>query len=178
MKSRTKQIGNTTVHLRPSNASTLLWSFTTATSMQVNNDWKEFVELLNRHQVDYVLIGSHALSFHGVSRLTQDIDFIVRSSEENAKKIVVALNEFGFGSLGLSVEDFTELGAIIQLGHPPNRIDILNRIDGVEFDQIWATREPAVFAGLDIWIISKPLLKQNKLAAGRPKDLGDASLLD
>lgn len=86
--------------------------------MQVNNDWKEFVELLNRHQVDYVLIGSHALSFHGVSRLTQDIDFIVRSSKENAKRIIEALNEFGFGSLGLSVEDFTEIGAIIQLGNP------------------------------------------------------------
>lgn len=146
--------------------------------MQVNKDWKEFVELLNRHRVDFVLIGSHALSFHGVSRLTQDIDFLIRASEENAQRLLLALDEFGFGSLGLKTEDFTEQGAIVQLGHPPNRIDILNRIDGVEFEQIWNSREQVEFAGQQIWVISKPLLKQNKLAAGRPKDLGDASLLD
>lgn len=146
--------------------------------MQVNNDWKEFVELLNQHQVEFVLIGSHALAFHGVSRLTQDIDFLVSSTQENAERLLQALTEFGFGSLGLSIEDFMESGAIIQLGYPPNRIDIINRIDGVQFDQVWATKEQAIFADQPIWIISKSLLKQNKLAAGRPKDLGDASLLD
>ena len=99
--------------------------------MKTEKDYEEFLELLNKHKVRYCIIGSYALSFHARPRYTKDIDILVEASPENAKKILTALDKFGFGSLNLRVEDFSEKGNIIQLGYEPVRIDIITSLTQV-----------------------------------------------
>src|SRR3954467_2658797 len=95
---------------------------------------REFIALLNSHEVEYLVVGDYAVAFHGHPRFTGDIDFLIRPTAENAKRTLDAIRDFGFGSLELTFEDFTTPERIIQLGRPPNRIDILTSISGVEFD--------------------------------------------
>lgn len=136
-------------------------------------DWLEFIDLLNAKGVDYVLVGGHAVAFYGRSRLTQDIDFFVRRSQENVLRLIEVLREFGFESLGLAPEDLlSNFG--IQLGYAPNRIDLLMQIEGVNFDEAFESRVGTEFDGRPIWVISRELLIRNKLALGRPRDLADA----
>ncbi len=97
----------------------------------LNSDFKEFVELLNARGVDYLLVGGYALAAHGHPRYTGDIDFWVRPSADNLQRLLEALNDFGFASLGLSARDF-DADNVIQLGQPPRRIDLLTQIDGVQ----------------------------------------------
>ena len=91
----------------------------------LNQDFKEFIQLLNDNQVNYLVIGGYAVAIHGHPRYTKDIDIWIEISEENSQKIITALTEFGFGSLGLTAQDFQEPHQIIQLGYPPNRIDLM-----------------------------------------------------
>jgi hypothetical protein len=136
-------------------------------------DWRAFIELLNSHGVEYVVVGAWARAFHGVPRSTGDIDFFVRGSTENAQKLVRVLQVFGFGSLGIKAEDFLTPDRIIQLGVEPYRIDIITSISGVSFEEAWADRVTGELDGLPAAFLSLPLYKKNKLAAGRRKDLAD-----
>lgn len=145
--------------------------------MKLGKDSREFVELLNSLRVDYLVVGGHAVAFHGFPRYTGDIDFFVRRSADNASKILEALKRFGFANTGVTPESFLEPGQVLQLGRPPNRIDILTSIDGVSFDEAWAKRLDAEFDGLTVPILSLEDLIANKAASGRPKDLGDLSKL-
>lgn len=96
-------------------------------------DFKEFIELLNNHGVEYLLVGGYALAIHGHPRYTGDMDIWVKPDAENAAKVMAVLEDFGFGELDLTTEDFTKLGNVVQLGYPPLRIDLLTQPDGVEF---------------------------------------------
>jgi len=100
--------------------------------MTLDKDFEDFVFLLNKYDVNYMIIGGYALAFHGRPRHTGDLDIWIDVSEENAHKMFNVINEFGLASLGLKIEDFLEKGIITQIGYPPLRIDILNEIDGVE----------------------------------------------
>ena len=146
--------------------------------MIINPDFKEFIQLLNENNVDYLIIGGYALAFHGYLRYTQDIDFWVWSDADNAKKITNVLKEFGFTSLGVSEHDFLDEDSMIQLGFPPNRIDIINKIDGVNF--LEAFKEKKVYEDVDIKInfIGIDQLIQNKKSTGRLKDLADVQVLE
>ncbi len=93
--------------------------------MEIQSDFKELLELFNSHKVEYLVTGAYALAFHGAPRYTGDIDLFVNPQPVNAERIIAALHEFGFGSLGLKPDDFTEPGQIIQLGIPPARVDII-----------------------------------------------------
>jgi hypothetical protein len=106
----------------------------------LNKDFIEFIQLLNSNNVKYLIIGGYAVAFHGHPRYTKDIDVWIEPTEENADKLVKALTHFGFGGLGLKADDFTKMGQVVQLGHPPNRIDIINSPDGVEFTQCYESR--------------------------------------
>jgi hypothetical protein len=150
----------------------------TSTTQHVPNEWKEFVACFNASGVEYLLVGGHAVAFHGVPRLTKDLDFFVRQTEENARRIVEALRNFGFAGLHVRVEDLMKPNSMILLGHPPLRIDLLATIDGVEFDQAWEAKELSTFEGHSVWVISKSDLVQNKRTAGRPQDIADASRLE
>ncbi|MCC7152009.1 MAG: nucleotidyltransferase [Rubrivivax sp.] len=143
----------------------------------LNRDFKEFAELLNARGVDYLVVGGYALAAHGHPRYTGDIDFWVRPTAENLGRLLAALQDFGFGSLGLALEDFSP-DTVVQLGQPPRRIDLLTTIDGVEFDACFARRERVVLAGVPLHIIGLEDFKTNKLASGRLKDLADLESLE
>jgi hypothetical protein len=146
--------------------------------VQISKDLREFIELLNSHDVDYLLVGGHAVAFHGWPRFTEDTDFFVRPTLDNGAKLVRVLEEFGFRSPDLVPEIFTQPKKNIQLGHPPNRIDLLTWISGAEFDEAWATHDTADFDGLDVPVIGRSVLIRNKRASGRSKDLADLDHLD
>jgi hypothetical protein len=145
--------------------------------MKLSKDLKEFVELLNSAKVRYVIVGGHAVAFHGYPRFTGDTDFFVERSPENAKALLHVVNEFGYQSQGFNAEDFLEPGVVIQLGRPPNRIDILTSIDGAEFAEVWATRVPTSIEGMEVPFICKDLLIRNKQASGRAQDIADLQKL-
>lgn len=143
----------------------------------LQSDLREFIGLLNSLKVEYLVVGGHAVAFHGHPRFTGDIDFFIRGTPENADRVLRALDAFGFGSLGIAMRDLTEPGRVVQLGRPPNRIDILTSISGVEFDAAWASRTPADLDGHPVNFIGVVELLKNKEASGRPKDLADAAKL-
>lgn len=145
--------------------------------MVLNRDLREFVECLNSNGVEYLIVGALAVSWHGFSRYSADVDFFVRSTPENAARMLAALRQFGFGSLPLSVDDFSNPDRIIQLGHEPHRIDIMTSISGVEFAEAWEHRVEAQMDGLPVSVMGLPALLRNKSASGRPKDRIDVEAL-
>ncbi len=144
---------------------------------KLQTDLKEFIALLNSRAVDYIVVGAHAVAFHGHPRFTGDIDFLVRPTAENAARVLDAIHAFGFGSLPLSLEDFTTPERIVQLGRPPNRIDILTSISGVEFDDAWIGRVPATLDDEPVSFLGFDALIRNKKASGRDKDRSDVTKL-
>ena len=145
--------------------------------MTLSKDLREFVELLNSHDVRYLIVGGYAVAYHGHPRTTGDIDFFVEVSEENAQKLCAVLDAFGFAALGLTKQDFLEPGTIVQLGYPPNRIDLVNAISGVAFAEAWERRVSHQGDGLTMLFVDKETLLVNKAASGRPKDLADLDAL-
>lgn len=109
---------------------------------------------------------------------TKGLDLFVEPSLENARRIVSALGEFGFGDVGLTVHDFSESGRIVQLGRAPSRIAIVTSIDGVSFQEVWAGRSSAKYGSVDADYIGREGLIRSKRASGRPQDLADLSWLD
>jgi len=145
--------------------------------MIFEDDFIDFIELLNLHKVEYMVVGAHALAFHGRPRHTGDLDIWIKPSFENAEKMVVVLKDFGFDSLGLEKEDFLKENYVTQLGYPPLRIDILNSISGVNFDEAYKGKIIGQYEDLDISFINISDFIANKLATGRVKDLGDIDAL-
>ena len=143
----------------------------------LNRDFKEFAELLDANRVEYLLVGGYALAAYGHPRYTGDIDFWVSRKPGNLSRLLAALNAFGFGSLGLEAKDFGP-EVVIQLGHPPRRIDLLTTLDGVDFTECFARREEAMLGGTRLWMIGREDFKSNKRATGRAKDLADLESLE
>lgn len=145
--------------------------------MNLEEDLREFIELLNALNVRYIVVGAHAVAYHGYPRFTGDIDLFLEISDENAERILNVIKRFGFAGLGLAKEDFLREDQVIQLGVAPNRIDLMTFLSGVDFQEAWATREQAEIDGLKMPIISKEMLKRNKAASGRTQDLADLEQL-
>ena len=103
----------------------------------LNQDFKEFIQSLNDNQVKYLVVGGYAVAVHGHPRYTKDIDIWIQVSEENATRIINAIEQFGFGSLQLKKEDFLEPDQVVQLGYAPNRIDLIAQADGLEFEKCY-----------------------------------------
>lgn len=144
----------------------------------LSKDFKEFIRLLNEHSVRYLLVGGYAVAFHGHPRYTKDLDVWIELSGENAGRILEALDEFGFGTLGLKASDFVEEEQIIQLGYPPNRIDILTTLKGLQFEDCYNARVEVEIQGVHMDFIDIENLKKNKRTTGRPQDLADAENLE
>jgi len=136
-------------------------------------DFKEFLQLLNKHQVDYLLIGGYAVGYHGYPRATGDMDIWVAINPENANKLVAVLAAFGFEATDISADLFLQSNNVIRMGAPPLRLEILTTISGVEFADAYAQRITETIDGVAVNIISLDLLKANKRASGRLKDLSD-----
>jgi len=144
----------------------------------LNQDFKEFIQSLNDNNVRYLVVGGYAVALHGYPRYTKDIHIWVQLSPENATKMIKAIDQFGFGSLGLQINDFLEPDTIIQLGYPPNRIDILTTLVGVDFDACYNDRVEIQIDEIDINFISLENLKLNKKSSGRFQDLADLENLE
>jgi predicted nucleotidyltransferase len=142
----------------------------------LNRDFKEFVESLAEQRVEYLLVGGYALAAHGHPRYTGDIDFWIGPDPANLDRLLRALQQFGFGSLGLQASDF-EADAVVQLGQAPRRIDLMTTIDGVRFDECWPRRERVSMDGLTLNLIGLADFATNKRATGRMKDLADLEAL-
>ena len=143
----------------------------------LNQDFKEFIQLLNNNQVKYLVIGGYAVAVHGHPRYTKDIDIWIEISEENAQKLITALTQFGFESLGLTSEDFQTPDQIIQLGYPPNRIDLITNPDGIDFQICYDSKIEVILNDVPVKFINLDNLKKNKLASGRLQDLADLEKL-
>lgn len=145
--------------------------------MTLQKDLKEFIELLNSRGVEYVVVGAHALAYYSTPRYTGDFDILVRPSQVNARRIYQVICDFGFADTGLETNDFSLEDRVVQLGVPPNRIDILTSITGVTFEEIWREKVAVDVDSLTLNLISKEHLIKNKSALGRPKDLSDLDAL-
>jgi hypothetical protein len=144
--------------------------------MNIHPDFNEFVAVLNKNKVEYVIVGSFALAFHGYPRATGDIDFWIRPTPVNVTALFRALGEFGFKELEISEDDLMS-GKIIQLGYPPVRIDLITVLDGLEEEDIWRTRAKGKFGNHAVFYLGREAFVKNKRALGRYKDLADLELL-
>ena len=140
-------------------------------------DFKEFLRLLNCHTVDYLVIGGFAVGFHGYPRATSDIDIWISKSPENVIRVVAAIREFGFDTPNLTPELFLQQRKIVRMGHPPVRIEVMNEIDGVTFEDCRSGRVLTEFDGISVHVIGLTDLRRNKTASARPKDLDDLQQL-
>lgn len=145
--------------------------------MHLQRDLKEFIALLNSEAIDYLIVGAHALAYHGRPRYTGDLDIAVRLSPETAARLTSIMEAFGFEEAALSQKDFLDARQVVQLGVPPNRIDIIMSLDGVSFDDAWAARIDTRIDGVDTHVISREHLIQDKRATVRPQDLVDIEAL-
>jgi predicted nucleotidyltransferase len=146
--------------------------------MTLDTDFEDFVALLNKHEVDYMIVGGYALAFHGKPRHTGDLDIWINISDENAQKMVKVINEFGMAALGMEKEDFLLQGGITQIGYPPLRIDILNEIDGVDFKDAFPNKLIIDVDGLPVNYIGLDDLIKNKRVSGRKQDISDLNELN
>jgi hypothetical protein len=152
-------------------------------SSHFSPDIVEFIRLFGAHQVRYVVVGGEAVIYHGYPRFTGDIDFFFSNAPDNVEAVFAALRQFWGGTVpGVqSAEELSEPGVIVQFGRPPNRIDLLNRIDGVEFQEAWngkiVLRISCPAGEVKLFMIDFRNLLRNKRAAARPKDLDDLRAL-
>lgn len=144
----------------------------------MNRDFFEMLSTLSDEEVEYLVVGAYAVAAHGLPRATGDIDLWVRSTPENAARLWRALDRFGAPRSRLTPETFTQPDVVYQIGLPPNRIDFLTTIDGVEFDEAWRERVECVVENVSFQMLSKRHLLANKRATGRPQDLADVARLE
>ena len=148
------------------------------TLMKVNRDFRDLFAALNDAQAEYLLVGGYAVAFHAQPRFTKDLDVWANPTSINAERVLAALRAFGAPLHGLTATELARPGLIFQIGVPPNRIDVLTAIDGVDFAEAWAAREQTTYADQAVPVIGRADLIRNKRAAGRPQDLTDADALE
>lgn len=144
----------------------------------LNQDFKEFIQSLNDNHVRYLVVGGYAVALHGHPRYTKDMDIWIEMKPENAVNLVTALEKFGLGSLGLKEEDFLVPGQVVQLGQPPNRIDLLCTISGVDFAACYESRVSVEVDEVLVSFIDLENLRKNKAASGRHQDMADLENLE
>ncbi len=146
--------------------------------MPVNPDFRDLFAALNAAGAEYLLVGGYALALHAAPRFTKDLDVWVHATEDNATRVLSALARFGAPFGNLTATDLATPGIVLQIGIPPNRIDVLTSIDGVEFPDAWGEKASTTYGGETVHVISRRHLVANKRASGRPQDLVDAELLE
>lgn len=145
--------------------------------MEINRNFKEFLQLLNEHEVEYLVIGGYAVNFHGYPRYTKDIDIWIWAARPNREKLIDAINAFGMESLQLDVDDFSDSDTIIQLGYEPFRIDLLLEVEGLDFEKSYDQRQEVTLDGVNVNFLNINDLIKAKETAARLQDLADAEQL-
>ena len=146
--------------------------------MLFTQDMKDLIEAFERNRVQYVLVGGHAVNYYGYVRSTQDIDFLVMPSPENAQKVMKALSDFGFGGAGIPQEYFEREGIAVHLGVEPNRIDLLTRLRGISNEAVFRNKKRAELGGIPLDIIAYSDLLAANRRSERPRDLADVDELE
>ena len=144
--------------------------------MKIHPDFRDFFRALNRNKVEYVIVGSYALAFHGQPRATGDIYVWIRPSPANSEALMQALQDFGFETLDISSRDILS-GKVIQLGFPPVRIDLMTVLEGLTRQETWESRNRGMFGDQPVFYVGRDAFVKNKRALGRHKDLADLELL-
>ena len=140
-------------------------------------DFLELLRLLNGEKVEYLIVGGYAVAAHGHPRFTRDLDIWVNPTMKNARKVITALDEFGFNSLGLKPSDFTEPDTAIQLGYPPARVVFVTEMDGLTFESAHGQRAERMEQNIPVYYIDVKSLIISKRLTGRPQDMEDADFL-
>ena len=155
------------------------------TADSFSRDVLDFLLLLHKQEVRYLIVGGEAVIFHGYARLTGDMDYFYEATPENVQRLYAVLREFWKGNVPgiISANEFLKIGLVVQFGVPPNRIDLANTIDGVNFKEAWRNKvvvrlKGAGLENVHIFYLGRGDLIRNKLAAGRPKDLDDLRFLE
>jgi len=146
--------------------------------IQIPRDFREFIQLLNDNEVKYLVVGGYAVAFHGYVRYTCDIDFFIAVDKETADGMVSVLRQFGFPAGDLSPDLFLKEDQVLRMGVEPMRLEIINKIDGVEFAACYAHRQVLDADGLRINFIALEDLISNKKATPRSKDKLDVIELE
>jgi hypothetical protein len=146
--------------------------------MPVNSDFRDLFSTFNAAGARYLLVGGYAVAFHAEPRFTKDLDVWIEASPVNSRLVYAALGAFGAPLGGTTAADLAILDQVLQIGVPPNRIDIVTSIDGVDFESAWRSRAETTYGDQHIWIISRADLIANKRACGRPQDLLDVATLE
>ena len=144
----------------------------------MNENFVDFINLLNKHKVKYVLVGGWAVIFEGYSRNTGNMDILVEREEKNADKLIIVIKNFTGSTIGFEKEDFLKEENVIMMGRPPFRIDILTDISGVSFKEAYESSKLYEDEGLKIRCIHINELIKNKKTTVRLKDLGDVDMLE
>lgn len=145
--------------------------------MLLNPDFSDLLSALHGANARYLLVGGYAFSFHAEPRATKDFDIWVEPTEENARAVWQALAKFGAPMSELAITDFARPGMVVQIGVPPNRIDLVTSIDGVTFEEAWLGRVVTAYGDVPLTIIGLAELIKNKRSVGRPQDLADVHRL-
>lgn len=145
--------------------------------MDLAPDFNEFCALLTAREVEFVIVGAHALAFHGAPRFTGDLDILIRPTEDNARRALSAIAEFGFPTAPLTAAEIVGGTKIIEMGVAPVQIHVMSEISGVTWDEVWAGREFGPLGPGAVPFIGRDAFLRNKRAAGRPKDLADIDAL-
>jgi len=148
--------------------------------IELFDDFRDILLELHNAGARFVVVGGHAVAFHGHPRATKDLDILVEPNSDNASRVYAALAAFGapLSAFEVSVEDFASYDGVLQLGVPPRRIDIINRADGISFAEAVADGESFELDGRAIPVIGRSALIKNKRAAGRAQDIADVKALD
>ena len=145
--------------------------------MEVQPDFRELLALFNAHKVKYVIVGGYALAFYGAPRATGDIDILVQPSRANSARILAALDQFGFRSVGLKASDFEKPDHVIQLGVPPVRVDILTSLTGISWSAAYKSRVKGYYGDVAVFYLGRRQFLVNKRAVARKKDQADIEAL-
>jgi predicted nucleotidyltransferase len=148
--------------------------------IELPQDFRDLLIELHDAGAEFVVLGGHAVAYHGHPRATKDLDVLVRANQENASRVYQALAAFGapLERFDVGEADFATYQGVLQIGLPPRRIDILNRADGITFDEAVATKEAFDLEGRRIPVIGRDALIKNKRAAGREQDVADIKALE
>ncbi|NOY81698.1 MAG: hypothetical protein GXP31_11940 [Kiritimatiellaeota bacterium] len=145
--------------------------------MNIHPDFEELLRLLEEHRVDYMIVGDYAVAYHGHPRFTKDIDVFFHSTDENASRLRKALIAFGFREQDLPLEAFTTIGNVLTFGVVPVRVDLINNIDGVTYEEARPNVVRGTYGGVEVTFIGFDDLIRNKNATPRTKDKGDVEEL-
>lgn len=143
----------------------------------LNRDFQDLINCLTSQSVEFMVVGAHALAFHGIARFTNDLDIWIRRTEENTERLRIALNEFGVPISRQEAQQLLGERKFLKLGNEPRRVDILNFLDGVEFDSAYARSSREVLDEAHVAIIGLDDYVATKRASGRAKDFSDLALL-